>query len=53
MRALADEQTEVAVETRYISPRWPRGFWAPLEYLVCHWFHRYLLRTMRRKVESR
>lgn len=51
LRGLADERTEVAVETRYVSTRWPRWFWEPLERLVCHAFHRYLLRSMRRDIE--
>jgi hypothetical protein len=42
---------EVAVETRYTSTKWPRWFWRPLERFVCHLFHRFLLRTMRRKAE--
>jgi len=53
LHELPDGRTEVAVETRYVSTRWPRWFWRPLERLVCHWFHRYLLGSMRRKVESR
>jgi hypothetical protein len=52
LRELADGLTEVAVETRYLSTRWPRWFWRPLEKLVCHWFHRYLLRSMRLAIES-
>jgi hypothetical protein len=53
LHELADESTEVAVETRYTSTKWPRWFWRPLERLVCHWFHRYLLGSMRRKIETR
>ncbi len=49
---LPDGQTEVAVETRYVSRKWPRWFWRPLEKMVCHLFHRYLLGTMRRQVEA-
>jgi len=52
LRELANDQTEVAVETRYISKRWPRWFWKPLEGLICHSFHRYLLSSMRRTIES-
>jgi hypothetical protein len=52
LRELADGRTEVAVETRYVSTKWPRWFWRPLEAMVCHWFHRYLLRSMRRTIES-
>jgi hypothetical protein len=52
LRELPDGRTEVAVETRYVSTKWPRWLWAPLERIVCHAFHRYLLRALRRKVES-
>lgn len=52
LRGLPDGQTEVSVETRYLSRKWPRWFWKPLEKMVCHWFHRYLLGTMRRRIES-
>jgi hypothetical protein len=52
LRELPDGRTEVAVETRYVSNKWPRWFWKPLEGMVCHWFHRYLLGSMRRKIES-
>lgn len=52
LRPLSDGQTEVAVETRYASTMWPRWFWRPLEGMVCHWFHRYLLGSMRREIES-
>ena len=52
LRELNDGGTEVALETRYLSNRWPRWFWKPLEGLVCHSFHRYLLRSMRRSIES-
>ena len=51
LRELPDSQTELAVETRYVSSKWPRWFWKPLEAMVCHLFHRYLLSAMRRKME--
>jgi hypothetical protein len=53
LRELPGGRTEVAVETRYVSNRWPRWFWRPLERMVCHWFHRYLLGSMRRTIESK
>jgi hypothetical protein len=53
LRELSDGATEVVVETRYISNKWPRWFWRPLEGIVCHCFHRYLLISMRHKIESR
>lgn len=52
LRELPDGGTQVAVETRYVSIKWPRWFWAPLERMVCRRFHLYLLRWIRRKVES-
>ena len=51
LREVAPGKTEVAVETRYTSTKWPRWFWRPLERFVCHMFHRFLLRSMRRKAE--
>lgn len=49
LRELPDGRTEVSIETRYTSTRRPRWFWKPMEAMVCHWFHRYLLASMRRK----
>lgn len=51
LREVAPERTEVSVETRYTSTKWPRWFWRPLEKFVCHMFHRFLLRSIRRKAE--
>ena len=53
LRELPDSQTELAVETRYVSNKWPRWFWKRLEAVVCHAFHRYLLSSMRRAIESK
>lgn len=52
LRELPGGRTEVAVETHYVSSRWPRWFWERLESLVCHSFHHFLLGAMRRKIES-
>lgn len=52
LRSLAGGGTEVAIETRYTSSKWPRYLWQPLEKTVCHWFHRYLLGSMRRQLEA-
>ena len=52
LRERHDNQTELAIETRYVSSQWPRWFWEPLEHLVCRSFHRYLLGSMRRDIES-
>jgi len=51
LHEVAPGRTEVAVETRYTSSRWPRWFWRPVEHFVCHLFHRFLLRSIRRKAE--
>jgi len=50
LRRLGDRHTEVALETRYVSPRRPHWLSRPIEAAVCHAFHRYMLRTMRRKL---
>ncbi len=52
LRELPDGKTEVSVETRYYNTRAPRWIWKPLEGMVCHSFHRYLLGTMRKKIKS-
>lgn len=51
LNEVAEGRTEVTVETRYTSTKRPRWLWRPLERFVCHMFHRFLLRTMRRKAE--
>jgi len=53
LRELPHRRTEVAVTTRYESPKRPGWLWKPIEATVCHMFHRHLLSAMRRKVESR
>ena len=50
---LARGRAEVRIVTRYASPRWPRWLWRPIERIVCHSFHRHILRAMRREVEVR
>lgn len=52
LRELPGGRTEISVETRYSSNRRPRWLWRPIESMVCHWFHRYLLASMRRKAAS-
>jgi hypothetical protein len=44
--------TDVVVTTRYTSRRRPRWLWRPIEAFVCHMFHRFLLREMRRRSRS-
>jgi hypothetical protein len=50
---LPDGRTEVALNTRYVSPRRPRWLWKPVEAALCHMFHRQILGAMRRNAESR
>jgi hypothetical protein len=52
LRELPEHTTEVAVTTHYVSRKRPRWLWRPIEAAVCHAFHRHLLRSMRRSVES-
>ena len=52
LRESSEGETEVCVETRYVSTRRPRWLWEPIEAAVCHSFHRFLLNAMRRKTES-
>lgn len=51
LRKIAEDKTEVSVETCYISTLWPRWILRSFESLVCHGFHRYLLGAIRRKIE--
>jgi hypothetical protein len=53
LRALPHGRTELALSTRYASQRRPRWLWRPIEAAVCHLFHRYMLRAMRREAEAR
>ena len=53
LRELPRRRTEVAITTRYESPKRPDWLWRPIEATVCHMFHRHLLSAMRRKIESR
>ena len=53
IREIAHGRAEVQIVTRYTSPRWPRWLWQPVERVVCHSFHRHILRAMRREVEVR
>ncbi len=52
LRGLPDGQTEVSLETRYRTTRSPRWLWKLFERMVCHSFHRHLMGSMRRKIES-
>jgi len=52
LRPIAAGRTEVTLATRYVSLRWPRWLWQPIERIVCHSFHRHILSAMRRKLEQ-
>jgi hypothetical protein len=52
LRELPSRGTEVTVTTRYVSRKRPEWLWKPIEAAVCHLFHRHLLHSMRRKIES-
>jgi hypothetical protein len=45
---LRDGRTEVSLTTIYMSPKRPRWLWEPIEAVVCHRFHRHVLRAMLR-----
>ena len=53
LRALDDGGTEVTELTRYTSARRPRWLWRRVESIVCHVFHRHILRAMRQAIEAR
>ncbi len=53
LSGLPDGRTEVALDTRYVSPKRPRWLWKPVEAALCHVFHRHILDAMRRNAESR
>ncbi len=52
LRELPDGSSEMALETRYVSPRRPRWLWQSIEAAICHTFHRHILTAIRRNVES-
>ena len=53
LRHLPDGRTEVAIKTRYVSPKRPRWLWVRIEAVVCHSFHRHILSAMRSNLPSR
>ena len=50
LRKLSQNQTRVALTTRYSSPNRPRWFCKWLEAAICHSFHRYILAAMQRNL---
>jgi hypothetical protein len=52
LREIQPGRSEITVTTRFVSRRWPRWLWRPIEAAVCHAFHRYILQAMRRAVEG-
>lgn len=53
LRPAPNGGTHITTSTCYLSTRWPRWFWRPIEAQVCHVFHRHILRTMRAKIDAR
>lgn len=52
LRELPEAHTQVALQTRYLSPLRPRWLWKRLEAAVCHSFHRHILSAMRSNLRS-
>jgi hypothetical protein len=52
LRALPNAATELTVTTRYIGARRPRWLWRAIEAAVCHGFHRFLLGSIRTRVDA-
>jgi hypothetical protein len=52
LRKFPDGSSEMALETRYVSPWRPRWLWHSIEAVICHAFHRHILGVIRRTVES-
>jgi hypothetical protein len=53
LRKLPGGRTSVSLTTRYESRKHPRWLWEVVEAAVCHAFHRHILRSMRRSLQSR
>ena len=53
LRPLPQAATEVLVTTFYLGGRRPRALWRPAEAMVCHLFHRYLLKAIAHKAKGR
>lgn len=53
LRELARGITRVSLETSYTSSMRPRWLFGPIERLVCHSFHRFILRTLFKSVAHR
>jgi len=53
LQGLPGSRTEVTAVTNYDSGMLPRWIWRPVEFFVCHWFHNYLLNSIKEKLQSR
>lgn len=53
LRPQPDGCTEVSLENSYLSPKWPRWLWRPIETAIGHSFQRYILGSIRANVELR
>lgn len=52
LQRLPNSKTEVTAVTNYSSLMLPRWFWKPIEISVCHWFHKYLLNSINKNIQS-
>jgi hypothetical protein len=52
LERLSPTSTKVSVTTRYECLQRPRFLWRPIESMVCHAFHRYLLAAIEKKALS-
>lgn len=52
IREVPEGGSELSLETQYQSGRRPRWLWKPIEAVVCHAFHRHILRAMVRAIDA-
>lgn len=52
LHELPGGRTEVALTTRFFSPRRPRWLWKRIEAAVCHRFHSFILSAMGERIEG-
>lgn len=53
LRELSKGRTRVALTTRYASPHQPRWLCKWIEAMICHLFHRHILRALRSNLRLR
>lgn len=52
LKKVEGDKTEVTAVTNYHSDISPRWIWKPFEFIVCHWFHKYLLNSINFNVQQ-